>query len=307
MQINLDPGTPSAGRLGRGETIDVGQTQSPVQLSDLLSTLDGDTRGYLTSLISSLGQGTIGRGADIRRVLETLGPTTADVGRISRALAARRAALARLVHNLAIVTRAASQDHQLASVVAAGDQTLRAVAAQDQPLRDALRQFPPTLATTRSALTTIEPFARELGPTLRALTPAVDRLPATLRQLQPFARQATGALRTAIGPLTVAAQPLADALAPTVPKLLAETPDLSQSFQTLDYLVNELAYNPNTGLDNRGFLFWLPWMVHNIDSWVSSADANGGIARAAPLATCYGLQGVTALQQLFNVVGLCPQ
>jgi ABC-type transporter Mla subunit MlaD len=243
---------------------------------------------------------------DIRRILDTLGPTTGAVAQISRALAARRGALAGLVHNLAIVTRAASRDRQLASVVAAGNQTLRAVAVQEAPLRQALVQLPPTLAVTRSTLVALEPFAKQLGPTLTSLAPAVKRLPAALRELEPFASEGTTALRNNIRPFVTAAQPLVRALLPAVGSLNATTPQLSRSFQVLEYLVNELAYNPDPSGNDRGFLFWLDWFAHNWDSATSFADANGGIGRAEVLANCYGLQGITQLQQLLGVVGLCP-
>jgi phospholipid/cholesterol/gamma-HCH transport system substrate-binding protein len=305
MQIDLRPGTRSAGPIGPNATLAIGNTTSPVQLSDLLSTLDTDTRTFLTSLISSIGQGTQGRGSDIRRILTTLGPTAGDVAQISSALAARRTELSSLVHNLAVVTHAASQDRQLASVVAAGDQTLHTVAAEQAPLRQTIAELPPTLAVTRSTLVDLEPFAQQLSPTLTALAPAVKRLPSTLHALEPFAAEATRALQTEIRPLVTAAQPLVAKLEPTVKSLYATTPYLSQSFQALEYLFNEIAYNPNQG-ENQGFLFWASWFVHNLNSWVSSGDANGGIGRAAVLATCYGLQDVPFLQQLTGTVGLCP-
>jgi phospholipid/cholesterol/gamma-HCH transport system substrate-binding protein len=234
-----------------------------------------------------------------------MGPTAADVGAISRALAARRQSLARLVHNLAVVTQAASEDHRLTAVVVAGEETLHALASQDVPLRASLAQLPSTLAVTRSTLTDLQPFAQQLGPTLSALAPAVGRLPATLRSLEPFAAQATTALRDEIRPLIGDAQPLVHALAPVVSKLYSATPYLSLSFQVLEYLVNELAYNPPG--NDEGFLFWLSWFVHNFNSVVSSGDANGGIGRAAPLATCYGLQSIPALRPLFGALKVCPQ
>jgi len=305
MQINLNPGTRSAGSLPANATIAIGSTTSPVQLSELLSSLDSDTRSFLTSLIASIGQGTSGRGADIRRILDALGPTTKGVAQISTALAARRTELAGLVHNLAIVTRSATQDRQLASVVSAGDQTLRTIASEQAPLRQAIAQFPSTLAVTRSTLIHLEPFAAQLSPTLSALAPAVKRLPATLHVLEPFAIEGTRALKNEIRPLVDAAQPLVSKVEPAVKSLYATTPYLSQSFQVLEYLFNEIAYNPNQG-ENQGFLFWISWFAHNLDSWVSSGDANGGIGRAAVLATCYGLQDVPILQQLTHTVGLCP-
>jgi phospholipid/cholesterol/gamma-HCH transport system substrate-binding protein len=305
MQVDLDPGSRAAGPLPSDGSITIAQTSSPVPLSDLLSTLDSDTRAYLTSLVASLYQGTAGRGIDIRRILEDLGPTTADVGEISRALAARRTELADLVHNLALVTRAASSDHQLAAIVVAGDQTVRALAAQDLPLRRAIAELPGTLAVTRSTLSDVEPFAEQLGPTLDALAPAVRGLPRTLSSLSRLASTGSTAIAHGIAPFVTAAEPLARELVPTVENLHAETPYLSGTFQVLEYLVNELAYNPDKG-DNQGFLFWISWFVHNFNSMTSFADANGGIGRATALATCYGLQSDKQFQELFHVVGLCP-
>jgi phospholipid/cholesterol/gamma-HCH transport system substrate-binding protein len=306
MEIALDPGTPRAGILPPEGTIEIGLTTSPVPLSDLLASLDGDTRDFLTSLIASVGQGTQGQGASISRMLAALGPTAADAGEISRAVASRRTQLAALIHNLATVMHASSQDRQLASVVLSGDQTLHAVAAEDGPLKAAIAQLPATLAVTRSTLTKLGPFAAQLDPTLTALSPAIGHLPATLHALVPFATAATAAISSQIRPFVTAAQPLTRQLANVVPALQGETPYLSGSFQVLEYLANELAYNPNHG-DNQGFLFWLSWFVHNFNSVVSEGDANGGIGRAAVMATCYGIQDIAVLQKLLDVAQLCPQ
>jgi phospholipid/cholesterol/gamma-HCH transport system substrate-binding protein len=306
MQINLDPGTPAAGPLQRDATIRIGQTSTPVQLSELLSTLDTNRRDFLTTLINSVGEGTAGRGHDIRRILRALGPTASDVGAIGRELALRRAELSRLVHNLAVVTRAASRDRQLAAVVAAGNTTLDAIAVEEPRLRDAIVQFPPTLSTARSTLNHLEPFAKQLRPTLETLTPAIRRLPDTLKALTPFAAEATRAIKEGIRPLVDDAQPLIRELRPAVANLTGGTPLLSRSFQVLEYFTNELAYVPDPNGRNRGFLFWLDWFVHNWNSVTSFADANGGIGRASILANCWGIQGMKSLQRLLGVVGVCP-
>ncbi|MHB8695160.1 MAG: MlaD family protein, partial [Solirubrobacteraceae bacterium] len=114
LEIDLSPGTPSAGP-PKGP-IALSDTSVPVPLSDLLSSLDSDTRDYLSSLIASLGQGTQGRGADLNRMLAALGPTASDAGTLARAIASRRRDLAQLVHSVAVVTHAATQDRQLAQV-----------------------------------------------------------------------------------------------------------------------------------------------------------------------------------------------
>lgn len=305
MEIDLDPGTSSAGPMPRKGMITIGQTSAPVPLSDLLSTLDGDTRDYLTSLVASLSQGTAGRGPDMRRIFADFGPTAADLGDIGRALSARRTELAELVHNLAIVTHAAAGDHELAAVVAAGDKTVRALAAEDVPLRKSIAELPGTVALVGTTLSKLGPFSKRLGPTLDALAPTVRRLPRALSSLSQLSSAGTRAIAAGIAPFVSAAEPLVRALIPTVGQLKDETPYLSGSFQVLEYLVNELAYNPNQG-DNQGFLFWTSWFVHNLNSVTSFADANGGIGRVAPLSTCYGLQDDKQLQDLFGVAGICP-
>ncbi|MHB8694854.1 MAG: MlaD family protein [Solirubrobacteraceae bacterium] len=310
LEIELNPGGRPAAPLTPGSTIGLARTTAPVPLSDLMSTLDGDTRDYLASLITSLAQGTSDRGPDMRRMLLALGPTTNQIGEITRALARRRTALAQFVHALAAVTRAASQDGQLASVVSAGDQTLHAIAAQDQPLRQAIAELPATLQTTRSTLANLTPFADQLGPTLKALLPAVRRLPKVLNALRPFAYAAVHTIGPDVEPLITAAEPLLRAAAPAVTNLNQASPGLIGSAQTLNYFLNELAYNPNNqvnGSPDEGFLFWLDWAAHNMDTAWSTADANGSIWRATALVVCQGALETQVISKVLGVAGLCPK
>lgn len=305
MQINLDPGRPPAPALRANATLRVARTNAPVPLSDLLSSLDTDTRTFLAGMIASLDLGTRERAPDIRRVMLAMGPTTAQAGRISRALAGRRRELARLVHNLAVVTTAASRDDRLADVVASGNQTLEALAEQEVPLRQAIAKLPATLEVTRSTLVHLKPFARDLGPTLTALVPPTRRLPAMFAALRPFADTTSAALKRDIRPFVKDTVPLIRQAAPAVEDLADATPNLSRAFQVLNYTVNELAYNPPG--NDEGFLFWASWFVHNWNSILSLGDAHGGIGRATVTASCVGLQGLKELQDGFRLLGICPE
>lgn len=306
MEINLEPGGAPAPPLTAGSTIQVGQTTSPVQLSDLLSALDGDTRDYLSSLIASLGQGVGDNATGLRSMLQAMGPTAQQAGEITGALAKRRTSLAQLIHNLAIVTNAASRDHQLSALVAAGNDTLQSLAREDQPLEQGLAELPATLSEAKSTLVDLEPFSEKLGPTVSALLPAVERLPATLDALRPFAVEGTSALSKQLRPLVTAAQPLVTKLEPAVTSLTSTTPGLTQAFQVVTYAANELAYNPQTKND-QGALFWLAWAFHNFNSVISVGDAHGGIGRAQVLLNCDGAQDLTEFQHALGVFGLCPQ
>jgi phospholipid/cholesterol/gamma-HCH transport system substrate-binding protein len=172
-------------------------------------------------------------------------------------------------------------------------------------LRHALAGLPRTLTLARVTLGDVAPFARSLGPTLRSLEPAVRRLPATFAQLTPLARVGTSALGNEIRPLVVEASPLVDRLASIVPALNADTPELTGSFQALEYLSNELAYHPPG--NSEGLLFWLAWFFHNVNSVTSSGDANGGIGRALPLISCQAIAGGGPVAVALGLSNLCPK
>ncbi|MGE4425155.1 MAG: MlaD family protein [Solirubrobacteraceae bacterium] len=308
MEIDLDPGSPRAGELPDAASIGTARTSSPVPLSDLLSTLDADTRTFLEGLLRGAGRGTAGRAPDMRALLLALGPTARQLGDITRELDGRRRELARLVHNVSDVTRAAAADGRMAAVVAAGNQTLEALAREDEPLRRTLERLPGALRSTRAALTTTRGLADELGPTLKALTSPVGDLPATMRRLTEVTDRFTPVVRRDVRPLVRDAQSLATRLSPAVDGLTRLTPDLSRVLQVVTYAVNELAYNP-PGKD-EGMLFWLAWFIHNWNSTAGNGDAHGGSLRARISLNCTSMTEVANLAPLFNLIlgthSICP-
>lgn len=308
MELDLTPGDSQAGVMPNNGTIGIANTTSPVELEDLLASLDGDTRTFLGSLISSLGTGTAGQGANIRSFLVALSPTTAQVNAITAALAERRTEIADLIHNLAVVTRAASRDQQLTNVVEAGNATLRAISTQNSQLRQSIAMLPGTLRSTSTALVDATGLADALGPTLTALDPAVRNLPGVLRKLGPFAAKASGTLRSDVAPLVQVAQKPLRELTPTATTLAAITPRLTQSFELVNYLLNELNYNG--GVSNPGMMFWLDWFAHDLDSTAGNQDADGSIGRAMGLVSCDQLTNIqdlgSILGSLLGVSGVCP-
>ena len=57
MILQVTPGTPAAGPLQGGDRIPVSRTLADVNLDELLSALDGDTRAALVMLAQGAGQG----------------------------------------------------------------------------------------------------------------------------------------------------------------------------------------------------------------------------------------------------------
>ncbi len=302
MQVNIYPGTPAAGYLRSPRVIPVAQTTTPVDSDELLAALDGDTRAWFTTLITELNNGTRGRGQDIRRLFMTLGPTSGQLRQITDLLAARRHALSAIVHNLGVLTKAASlKDAQLTQAIRAGNTTIQALATQDTQLQAAVTRLPGTLSTTGTTLKDLTAFSNALGPAATSLVPTARRLPTTLRQSETLFQGAALLPLKEIPPFVNAVIPLAAQLPPLYSDLLKAGPALIDSFKVLAYATNEIAYVP--GGKNPGFLYWLAWFAHNADSFISNSDANGPVWRTVVLATCPGLKSLPAGPILEQLLG----
>ena len=86
--------------------------------------------------------------------------------------------------------------------------------------------------------------------------------------------------------------PVAGDLRPALSNLNAVTPHLSKAFTVLNYVVNELGYNPPG--PEEGYLFWTAWFFHNADSILSIEDAQGVAWRGGLITSCSTLAGLPA-------------
>jgi hypothetical protein len=104
-----------------------------------------------------------------------------------------------------------------------------------------------------------------------------------------------------IPPFVGAVLPLAAQLPPLVRNLTASLPPLISSFKVLNYVTNEVAYNGGRG--NPGFLYWLSWFAHNVDSFQAGGDAHGSVWRSLLLVTCAQLKGSAVGPLLTTLLG----
>jgi phospholipid/cholesterol/gamma-HCH transport system substrate-binding protein len=310
MVAELDPGTPAAGRLPAGGTIPVSQTLPDVNLDEILASLDADTRDFLTLLLNGGAQGLGGErgGRRLGQALRRIEPTALYAKRINRALAQRRRNLARVIHNLSLLTsELGRRDTQLAGFVQNNNAVFGALAAEDRSLRATLRELPSSLVVTRSTLAKVRALADELGPTLQALRPGARALGPSLAQTRPFLRQTTPVIRDELRPFTRAALPTVEQLRPAASDLAAAAPDLNRLFAVVDYAFNELTYNP-PGAANEGFEFWLAWASHIGNTVFANQDAQGPIRRGLVMLSCQTTQLLRSVAQsnpqLGTLVGL---
>jgi len=288
MLLELTPGHPSAGRAGEGWTLPLDQTLPNVNADEVLSALDGDTRDYLRLLLGGAGEGLRGQGRALSADLRRFDPTNRDLERITHALSARHANIARTVHNFRLLSEAiGSKDAQLSSLVDSSNAVFQAFAAQDANLRSTLAALPSSLRVTNSALGKVDRLGRVLGPTLQGLRPAARALGPSLAQTRPFLRATTPIIRDQLRPFSRAALPVVTELRPTAHDLARVIPNLRKTFGVVNYLLNELAYNP-PGAD-RSFLYWVAWANHAGSSVFSTQDAHGPIRHGLFLVSCSSL------------------
>ncbi len=282
MTVEMDPGTPAAGTLRDGGTLPISQTAPDINLDELLASLDADTRSYLLALISSGGQALDGQGPTLSADLRRLDPTTLAIEQISSRLVARQSDISAVVRDLALLTTAiGDRDTQLSELVDASNSLFATFAHEDASVSSTVAQLPGALSQVRGSLTQLAGTAHLTDQALSGLLPTAQALAPAGQALTAFFAKTRPVITRQIGPFTHAAQPAVAALATGSRSLAAATPKLSTTLGVLNTLFNELAY---PGSSTRpGYLFYLPWAAHNLDSVVASADASGAMARGEVL------------------------
>ncbi len=296
MYLSLDPGTRGAGAIPNGGVLGAGHTDPDVDVSQILSSLDTDSRNYLLLLLAGGAQIFQDPGstqvtpspaavADLRGTLKRFEPLDRDTQTFAGLLAGRQANLRRAIHNLNIVANAlGGVDTQLASLVSSSDTNFAAISANDAQLESALSLFPGTLRQTTQTFDKVRAFASVSATTLHALVPFAQNLGPALRASRPLFRDTTPVIANQLRPFTVAVAPLARTLAPASAQLRRAIPALASSVGVLNALFNTLAYQPRGS--EQGYLFWGSWLAHIASSLVDAQDANGPVLQGLFMGTC---------------------
>lgn len=295
MTVEMDPGSPSSGpKLHSGATIPVSQTAPDVNLDEILAVLDGDTRDYLQLLLNGGGAALKGNGRELAQTFRRFDPTARDLAKITSLLQTRAKNVRQVTHNFQLLANElGDKDTQLASFVDSSNAVFRDFAAQDQNIRETLALLPGALGATNTALIKTNKLASVLGPTLGALQPAARALGPSLTQSQAFFKQTTPVLANQLRPSSRTLLPIVEILRPAAGNLAAATPDLTTTAKSLNYGLNELAYNPPGTAE--GFLFSLLFANHNADGLFGLQDGNGAVRRGTFQGSCSTLATVVSL------------
>ncbi|MBA2504532.1 MAG: MCE family protein [Thermoleophilaceae bacterium] len=294
MSIALDPGSKESGpAVEDGGRISSESTQPNVNPDEVLSALDADSRRYLAVIVGAGGRGLRDKGDELRDVLRVAQPTLRDTRNVTRQLADRRVQLRRLVSNLNRLAKAgADKDVELASLVDSAASTLEVVGGRERALRASVSRLPGALEATEDALVSTRGLTDEAKPALEALRPTARTLSPALVEVRPFLKAARPVLRNDLRPLVRETTPLLRDLRPSVSNLNDTTPELVRTGKVLNYIANELLYNPPG--KEEGYLFWTSWFFHNANNILSIEDAHGVAWRGLAMVGCSTIGQVTA-------------
>jgi len=252
--VDLRPGSPGSPEVDDGGTIGPSQTATPVQLDELFTALQADTRADLQTVLQSFGASLMSKPTAAQD--ETLDPLvqgkrgaeglnlsynwSADALKgsalVSSALLGTQPHdLSRMFRAIAdLTTRLRTRERALQELIVNFNTTTGAFASQSGALQAAVGLLGPTLTTANAAFESLDASFPPTRAFARAILPGVRETPATVQAAFPWIRQT----RALLGP---------DELGGLLAQLQPATADLAR-------LEGEsLVFLPQLDLANRCF------------------------------------------------------
>jgi len=286
MTIEIDPGDGKR-HVEEGHRFPLSRTEPSIQFEAFLSTLDADTQQYIQLLVAGGAQGIGGRGRQLSGAFRRLQPFAHYIADLNRAVAQRRLALARTIHSFGELTaELGRRDAELERFVSASKGALGNFANQQQAIQESLVEFPSTLTALRSALTSSNQFSVAARPALLGLIPQAQASVPAFKANERLFRQTTAPIRDQIRPFTRQVRPVLTHLNEGSSDLKTSVTGFGNSLGALNSFLNTLAYKPKGSRES--FLFYLPWLNHNINTSFNLTDAGGPIGRGMIMITCTG-------------------
>jgi phospholipid/cholesterol/gamma-HCH transport system substrate-binding protein len=212
--VELQPGTPTAPTVSEGFTIPVTQTADPVQIDQLLTALNSDTRANLQTVLIEYGNAltrepTAAENAEQDPEVRGLNAAQAIAKAWQQGPEATRGgtivqqALGGVTqHDISLLVRSLERtsaalnvhEQQLGELIGNFDTALGSVAAQAPSVTAAVAELPGTLHTVDTSLQALERAFPPLRSFSLALIPGVEQGPATVRATLPWIEQFRGLL-----------------------------------------------------------------------------------------------------------------
>ena len=288
MVVEVDPGTTTAPEMKENTTVPLASTQPQVNPDEILASLDADTQQFLKLLLANGAEAldpAQGRDVRLSNALRRLDPFARDISKISGALATRRQNIANSIHNFQLLsTELGNRDQDLVNFVDSSNAVLGSFAKEQASIRSAVAELPATLQQTKGALASANAFALQSGPALKKSIPGAKATAPALRALRPFFQQTAGPIQNQIRPFTKQVASPVQHVAQIGQGLGTATPGLKTGFTRLNDGLNALAFNPPGAAE--GYLFYVPWLNHDLTANYMLQDAYGPIRRGIVQESC---------------------
>ena len=216
--VDLSPGSPDAAELDDGDTIAVTQTSTPVQLDQVLSSLQSDTRQDLRDVLEGLGtaltsEPTAEDDADAdpsargETAAESWNDAYDDAGPAAKAQAQVNEAflgtepeqdLSRLIEGFGKTSAGLVRNEtQLKSLITNFNVTMAAFASESSNLSASIAELPPTLENANAALASLNAAFPPTRAFAREILPGVRETPATIDAAFPWIETMRGLMSPA--------------------------------------------------------------------------------------------------------------
>ena len=191
--VDVNPGTPQAPALADGDTIPFQQTRVPVQIDQILTALQTDTRRDLQTLLREYSHALGGEGGKgFNRSIRWWEPAYKNSALVNQAvLGLTEGDLRGYIKNAGAVAQALDrQPEQLKNLITFFNRTAAAFAREDRNLEAAISELPRTLRAAQPALAALNASFPPLRRLAHDFRPAVRSSGPTIDESLPFIRQA---------------------------------------------------------------------------------------------------------------------
>lgn len=248
--VELDRGTPEAKVMAEGASLPLERTSRATDLDEVLNMVDAPTGTALSMLLTTLGQGILGKGENAEAAIKALAPALQDTDRLGGILKDQNAVLQRLIDSVTPVAEQLAVDdgRQLDQLIGATDRTLGATARSDAALGETLERLPAALRQARTTLSALSGAAGATAPVLASLRPATENLVKISRELKAFSRSAEPALN-GLDPVLDQAEVLLDRARPVAQSLASLSPEMETTAESGRRIATRALDNLTTVLD----------------------------------------------------------
>jgi virulence factor Mce-like protein len=196
--VDLRPGTPQSPQLQSGDTLKISQTATPVQLDQVLTSLQSDSREDLTSVLDGVNtalntkQGGKTAAQSFNEAYDDIPPAERSTAQVFEALLGTEPGrdVSRLIRGTARTAEALdANETQLQGLITNLNTTMAAFASESGNLSESIRLLAPTLANANRAFTALNAAFPPTRAFAREILPGVRETPATIDAAFPWIAQ----------------------------------------------------------------------------------------------------------------------